>query len=87
MSSSEYPGYIVTPAYYEKVRFHRRKSAAEYLLKKYGFGASATLAKLAVIGGGPLFGKVGRMVIYREHDLDAWALAKISAPRRSTSAV
>jgi hypothetical protein len=90
MSRSGFLDYYSTtssPAHYDVVRYHRRKSAAEYLLKKYGFGAYATLAKLAVTGGGPHFCKVGRMVVYREHELDAWALSKISAPRRSTSAV
>jgi hypothetical protein len=66
-------------------RFYRRKAAAEYLTNKYGFGASATLAKLAVIGGGPEFHKAGRIVLYAEAGLDTWALSKIGAPRHSTS--
>jgi hypothetical protein len=67
-------------------RFYRRKAAAEYLLKKFGFGAAATLAKLAVTGGGPEYYKAGRMPLYSEDSLDAWALSKIGAPRHSTSA-
>jgi hypothetical protein len=68
-------------------RFRRRKAAAQYLLEKYGFGAAATLAKLAVTGGGPEYYKAGRTPLYAEDSLDAWALSKIGAPRRSTSTV
>ena len=34
--------------------------------------AAATLAKLAVFGGGPPMVKLGRSVRYRASDLDAW---------------
>lgn len=34
-------------------KFLRRKAAAAYLKENYGFGATATLAKLASVGGGP----------------------------------
>jgi hypothetical protein len=65
--------------------FLRRKQAGEFLLARYGFGAEKTLAKLAVIGGGPKFRKAGRIPLYTIEDLDSWALAKIGAPVRSTS--
>ncbi len=63
----------------------RRDKAAEYLKVKYGHGSKRTLAKLASIGGGPAFRKVGAMVVYTKDDLDEWALSRISSPRRSTS--
>jgi hypothetical protein len=41
--------------------FLRRADAANYVSKRYGFPCSRQwLAKLAVIGGGPLFRKAGR---------------------------
>ena len=40
------------------------------------------LEKLRVIGGGPVFYKFGRRVLYRKEDLDAWAATR---RRRSTS--
>lgn len=64
----------------------RRDAAADYLKKRYGAGTSATLAKLACIGGGPPFRKFGRHPLYLPEDLDAWAKARLSPPRDSTSA-
>ncbi|HEY8136191.1 MAG TPA: hypothetical protein VIF61_00025 [Methylocystis sp.] len=69
----------------QPAQFLRRKPAGEYLKTKFGFGSEKTLAKLAVVGGGPPFRKAGPAVLYDPKDLDAWALAKIGAPRRSTS--
>jgi hypothetical protein len=70
-----------------KAKYYRRKAAAEFLEQKYGFGANATLAKLAVVGGGPPFSKAGRIPLYEEKDLDDWAQSRISAPVRSTSEI
>ena len=66
-------------------QYLRRKQAGEYLKSRYGFGSEKTLAKLAVVGGGPLFHKAANAAIYRPEDLDAWALSKIGAPQKSTS--
>jgi hypothetical protein len=44
-----------------------------------------TLAKLAVVGGGPQFRKIGRIPLYDTSDLDAWVLGKLSSPVNSTS--
>jgi hypothetical protein len=66
--------------------FLRRKQAGTYLTEKYGFGAARTLAKAAVTGDGPEYHKAGRVVLYTREALDKWVLAKIGAPRRSTSA-
>jgi hypothetical protein len=71
----------------EAPRFLRRKQAGVYLTEKYGFGAARTLAKGAVTGDSPEFHKAGRIVLYTREALDKWALAKIGAARKSTSAV
>jgi hypothetical protein len=64
----------------------RRRAAGEYLKQKFGFGAGATLSKIACVSSdGPLFRRAGRVVLYRREDLDAWALSKIGAPQKSTS--
>lgn len=64
----------------------RREQAAEYLRAKYGFGSPKTLAKLACVGGGPAFRKIGaRMVVYSPQALDQWALSRLSKELRSTS--
>ena len=67
-------------------RFMRGKAAASYLREKYGHGSPKTLAKLRVTGGGPLFHRVGRLIVYTPEALDAYAVAKISPPLHSTSA-
>ncbi|MCW2315103.1 hypothetical protein M2322_000623 [Rhodoblastus acidophilus] len=64
----------------------RRDAAAEYIREKFGFPCSTQwLAKLAVIGGGPIYVKAGRFPMYQPSDLDAWARSRMSAPKRSTS--
>jgi hypothetical protein len=65
--------------------FLRRKAAGDYLKGRYGFGSPKTLAKLATLGGGPVFRKFGRIVVYDTSDLDQWALGRLSKPLRSTS--
>ena len=52
----------------------RRTAASAYLREKWGVDrATGTLAKLAVVGGGPPFRKAGRIPLYAPADLDAWA--------------
>ncbi|MGO9768998.1 MAG: hypothetical protein ACLPSW_05470 [Roseiarcus sp.] len=65
--------------------FLRRKDAADYLIKTYGFGAERTLAKGVVTGDTSEYRKAGRIVLYTREALDKWALAKIGEPQRSTS--
>lgn len=62
-----------------------RKEAAQFLTDRGYKTAPATLAKLACIGGGPTFHSFGRKPLYREADLLAWAQARTTGPRRSTS--
>jgi hypothetical protein len=67
-------------------RYFRRTEAANYVREKWGFPCSGKwLAKLAVVGGGPVYRKAGRYPIYNPIELDAWAEARISAPHFSTS--
>ncbi len=68
------------------MKFLRRKDAAEYVRSKWGMPcAPQTLAKLAVVGGGPVFQKAGRYPLYLPRNLDLWAQSKIGKPQRSTS--
>jgi hypothetical protein len=64
----------------------RRRDAAAHIREKHGVPcAEAWLAKLASIGGGPVFQKFGRFPIYRIQDLDDWANSRFSKPVRSTA--
>ena len=47
----------------------------------------ATLATLASRGGGPLYRRFGKRVLYRWSDLVDWAEARCTASRSSTSQV
>ena len=68
-----------------EIRYLRRGAAGEYLKTKFGFGSARSLAKLATMGGGPVYRRAGRLIIYLPADLDEWATAKISEPQSSTS--
>ena len=64
----------------------RRSEAATYLLETHGIRrAVGTLAKLAVIGGGPRFRVAGRTPLYSTDDLDAWVKSILSPLVNSTS--
>jgi hypothetical protein len=76
-----------SPAPGQGKRFLRRAAAAQYVTEHYFPLSQQTLAKLAVIGGGPMFRKAGRYPIYEPPELDAWAQARIGPPQRSTSEV
>lgn len=66
----------------------RRKMAAKYLTEQRGVPiAPQTLAKYAVIGGGPVYQRFGRIPLYRVADLDRWSLARLGRPQTSTSDV
>jgi hypothetical protein len=57
----------------------RRKAAAKYIQEVHGQPcAPKTLAKLAVVGGGPAYRKAGKYPLYAPDDLDKWALARLS---------
>jgi hypothetical protein len=64
----------------------RRKAASKYLFDEHGIvRAPSTLAKYAVIGGGPVFQRMGRDPVYTPANLDAWVASQLSRPMRSTS--
>ena len=68
--------------------FLRRTEAAQHIQQKWGYPCSPrTLAKYAVVGGGPLFRKAGRYPLYHPDDLDSWISGKLSDPVTSTSAL
>jgi hypothetical protein len=67
-------------------KYLRRKAAADYVRQCWGAPCTLnTLAKLAVVGGGPLFRRAGRIPLYTTDWLDQWVEAKLSKPLRSTS--
>jgi len=67
-------------------RFLRRKQAADHISRVWGIPISPrTLAKLAVVGGGPPFRKAGRFPMYEPADLDAWIERRLGPKRTSTS--
>jgi hypothetical protein len=64
----------------------RRREAAKYVRDSWGVPcAEKTLAKLAVVGGGPVFRRYGSIPLYETEALDEWVLSKLSRPVRSTS--
>lgn len=70
----------------QRGRCFRRQEAAVYLKEIYGIHcAPRTLAKLAVIGGGPEMQYAGRFPLYSEDSLDRYAKKKLSPPVASTS--
>ena len=67
-------------------RYLRRRQAARYLNDDWGLPtAASTLAKKAVVGGGPAFHSAGRIPLYDRGELDRYAKAKLGNPRSSTS--
>lgn len=67
-------------------KYLRRKSAALYLNDTWGIPtAASTLAKKAVVGGGPAFHSAGRVPLYALDELDRYAQEKLGRSRRSTS--
>jgi hypothetical protein len=66
-------------------RLLSRRDAAQFLTEHGYKTAPSTLAKFACLGGGPPFISFGRRPLYRPADLAAWAQARCSGSRRSTS--
>ena len=72
----------------EPLRLLRRSEAAQHIQDKWGYPCSPrTLAKYAVIGGGPVFRRAGRFPLYSIADLNDWVASKLGPPMRSTSDV
>lgn len=66
-------------------RLLTRHEASEYIREKGLPASSATLRKLACVGGGPKFRRFGRHVRYDPSDLNAWIESRLSKPLASTS--
>ena len=67
-------------------KFLDRAEAAQYLAERGLRVSKNTLQKWATVGGGPLYRRFGNKAVYQSGDLDAWALAKLSAPRHTSPA-
>ena len=69
----------------EKGRNYRRAEASDYLKTTYGLSYTPnTLAKLAVVGGGPAF-HPSRFPLYPQESLDAFAKRKMGPLVNSTA--
>ena len=66
-------------------RYLTRREAAQYLTERGLHTSKNTLQKMATVGGGPPYQIFGILALYTPDNLDAYAQAKLSAPRRSTS--
>ena len=62
-----------------------RAETAQYITDHWFPRSSKTLAKLAVTGGGPPFRKAGRVPLYSQASVDAWAEHKIGPLIHSTT--
>jgi hypothetical protein len=62
-----------------------RAETAQYITHHWFPCSPKTLAKLAVIGGGPAFRKAGRVPLYSEASADGWAESRIGPLVRSTT--
>lgn len=67
-------------------KFLTRAEAAAYVTASGLPLAKSTLQKMVTCGGGPTFRKFGNRAVYTTSDLDSWAAAKLSAPRRTSAA-
>ena len=63
----------------------QRREIADFLTEQGYRIAPSTLAKLAVIGGGPAFRKFGSRPIYDPAESLAWARSRTTSRRTSTS--
>jgi hypothetical protein len=60
--------------------------ASEYLHERYGIQRSPrTLANKRSRGGGPIYHRVGKSVLYAEKDLDSYAKKLLGKPVRNTA--
>ncbi len=62
-----------------------RPESADFLTERGFKTTKFTLQKYATTGGGPIYQIWGNRALYTRDDLLAWAKAKLSPPRRSTS--
>ena len=62
-----------------------RQEAAFYLSGRGLLVTKNTLQKFATVGGGPEYSIFGNRALYLAETLDAWAEARLSKSRKSTS--
>jgi hypothetical protein len=56
------------------VQIYSRNGAVEYLRRRFGFGSRDLLRNAARHPSGPRFCVAGKIALYRESDLDDWAM-------------
>jgi hypothetical protein len=66
-------------------KYLKRPEAADYLTERGLPITKGTLQKMATTGGGPPYQIFGNVAVYTPAGLDAWADAKLRAPKHSTS--
>ena len=66
-------------------RYLTRPEAASYLSKSGLLITKNTLQKFATVGGGPNYAIFGNRALYTVDNLNAWAEARLSKSRKSTS--
>ena len=59
-----------------ETHYMRRNEAAQYLRERVHAYTAATLAKLATVGGGPEYQKIGPFPVYTAEALDTWLASK-----------
>jgi hypothetical protein len=66
-------------------RYLTRQESASYLSERGLLVSKNTLQKFATTGGGPEYSIFGNRALYTPQNLDAWAEARLTASRKSTS--
>ena len=66
-------------------RFLTRPEAASYLSERGLPVSKNTLQKFATTGSGPEYSIFGNRALYTPENLEAWAEARLTASRKSTS--
>ena len=66
-------------------RYLTRQEAASHLSDRGLLVTKNTLQKFATVGGGPEYSIFGNRALYIPECLDAWAEARLSKSRKSTS--
>lgn len=76
---------LCLPAHLLRPRL-RRPEASAYLDLRHGITvAPATLAKLASVGGGPAYQRLGNTALYPTDELDRWAIERLGNLRHIAS--
>ncbi len=66
-------------------RYLTRRESAQYLSECGLLVTKNTLQKFATVGGGPEYSIFKNRAVYTPQNLDAWAEARLTASRKSTS--